>query len=89
MTLLAVVVVALASMLSHVWRDRLAAAERLEAGRERAELLNRLQRPDVLPFVAPIVTPIVPVPKPGDADPDGWNEVGTDVSATHRLTVVD
>lgn len=88
MALASVVIIALAAMASHVWRDRCAAAERtaatLEANRERAELLNRLQHPDVRPFVQPIVTPVPRQPKPGDqdADPDGWNDVGTDTSRT-------
>lgn len=71
-----VLVVALVVVL--LYRDHLMAAERLEAARERAELLNRLLH-DEKPYVAPIVTPLPPKPLPGedDLEPDGWDLVGT------------
>lgn len=92
MELIAVVVIAVAAMLTHVWRDRLAAAERLEAARERGELINRLTHPEVRPYVPAIAAAqppaMVPLPPVGDDAESGWNQVGTDTSAV-RLSVVD
>jgi hypothetical protein len=83
MSLLTIVFLSVAVMWFQLRRDQLAAAERLEAARERVELLNRIQRPEVVPYVpsvaAQLAAPATVEPVAID-DVDGWHEVGTDTS---------